>query len=167
MIKKFVDCWEAHKHDLEVAILQDIESMEQDIEGDVPRWEALSDVFSYKNLIFHILNKVLIDDMGDPLYDYDQLTVIDNGDYQGTFIFIAPEFDCYQPGQGDYMMTFVGYGSCAGCDIMEDLICSYDKDYPEHTAVIVTDMMQLALHIIQRMIIPWSEENFEYYKLGT
>jgi hypothetical protein len=50
--------------------------------------------------------------------DLDKITVIDNGDYQGTRIFMIP-FDTYQPEAGEYIMTYIGYGSCSGCDALQ------------------------------------------------
>lgn len=48
---------------------------------------------------------------------------IDDGDYQGTLLFLIPA-DLYQPSV--YWYAFVGYGSCSGCDTL-----SWVKDLPE------------------------------------
>lgn len=42
---------------------------------------------------------------------------IDDGDYQGTLLFVIRGTG-YQP--SDYWYTFGGYGSCSGCDALED-----------------------------------------------
>ena len=52
----------------------------------------------------------------------DSITVIDNGDYQGTIMFLIP-FDTYQPCEWEYLMTYIGYGSCSGCDALQAAQC--------------------------------------------
>lgn len=49
--------------------------------------------------------------------DTSKITMIDNGDYQGTLLFALP-FVTYQPAEFEYLMTYVGYGSCSGCDAL-------------------------------------------------
>ena len=51
-------------------------------------------------------------------WDAENITVVDNGDYQGTQLFLIPE-DTYQPSESEYLMTYVGYGSCSGCDTLQ------------------------------------------------
>jgi len=41
--------------------------------------------------------------------DLDGLTEIDDGDYQGTLLYLIP-FKTYQPAEYEYLMTYVGYG---------------------------------------------------------
>ena len=65
-----------------------------------------------------ILNVNMIE--GDPEIDVDKITMIDNGDYQGTLLFMLP-FCTYQPSESDYLMTFVNYGSCSGCDTLQGI----------------------------------------------
>lgn len=50
-------------------------------------------------------------------WDAENITVVDDGDYQGTQLFLIPE-DTYQPSEYQYLMTYVGYGSCSGCDTL-------------------------------------------------
>lgn len=50
--------------------------------------------------------------------DLTNITVVDNGDYQGTLLFLIP-FDTYQPSEHQYIMTYVGYGSCSICDALQ------------------------------------------------
>lgn len=75
------------------------------------------------------------------------MTVIDNGEYQGTQIFLIPE-ETYQPSVDNYLVTHTYYGSCSGCDTLEG-IRSYDKEKPTETQV--KDYMTLALHLVQRL----------------
>ena len=54
----------------------------------------------------------------DRKLDLEHITVVDNGDYQGTLLFLIP-FDTYQPSEHQYIMTYVGYGSCSICDALQ------------------------------------------------
>ena len=75
------------------------------------------------------------------------MTVIDNGDYQGTQIFIIP-INTYQPGVDEYVYTHTYYGSCSGCDTLQ-AIQSWDGDeLPNEEQV--KDYMELALHLLQK-----------------
>ena len=76
-----------------------------------------------------------------------KMTVIDDGDYQGTQIFIVPK-DTYQPSAKDYIVTDTYYGSCAGCDTLQAIL-SYDDELPSESQV--KEYMTLALHIVQKM----------------
>lgn len=80
-------------------------------------------------------------------WDLDKMTVIDDGDYQGTQIFIIPT-DTYQPSVEDYVMTDTSYGSCSGCDTLQ-AISKYDYDLP--TEEQVKEYMTLALHLVQKL----------------
>ena len=74
------------------------------------------------------------------------ITEIDNGDYQGTLLYIIPE-DTYQP--NNYWYVKVGYGSCGGCDALQQIrdIGGWDNDIS--TDEQVRDYITLALHIVQ------------------
>jgi hypothetical protein len=80
-------------------------------------------------------------------WDLDKMTVIDNGDYQGTEIFIIPR-DTYQPSVHDYIVTDTYYGSCSGCDTLLS-ISEYEVEKPNEDQVM--EYMTLALHLIQRL----------------
>lgn len=134
MIKKFVDLWENHKSEVEAYIRKTPQSEYDDYDALV------------KILIKYVINK------GDNEYYIDDLTVIDNGDYQGTQLFIIPR-TTYQPDVDDYIMTHVYYGSCSGCDTLLR-ISGYNAGLPSDEQV--NDYMSLLLHLLQ---------NFKY--LGT
>lgn len=75
-----------------------------------------------------------------------KIHVIDDGDYQGTQLFIIPR-DVYQPNNDDYVVTCQGYGSCSGCDLLLG-ISSYDSGLPDDEQV--KEYMTLLLHLLQR-----------------
>ena len=134
MIKEIVDKWDRNKNRLEDAI----------------RTTDMEDA-SYKTLVElivqHILNNPEDDDDWDN-FKVEQIHEIDDGDYQGTLLFLIPK-NRYQPDEDEYLVTYVDYGSCSGCDTLME-IQSYDhNDLP--TCRQVNDYMRLCLHLIQNM----------------
>lgn len=84
--------------------------------------------------------------------DLDEITMIDNGDYQGTLLFLIP-FKTYQPSESDYLMTYVGYGSCSGCDTLLSII-DYSNGSP--TGSQVSDLLALCKDIVTNTIKPYN-----------
>lgn len=80
-------------------------------------------------------------------FNLEELRIIDDGDYQGTQIFIIP-LDTYQPSVSDYVYTHTYYGSCSGCDTLQAIL-GYD-DNKKANANQVEDLMQLSLHLLQK-----------------
>ena len=83
------------------------------------------------------------DDEYNKTPDPKRIHRIDDGDYQGTLIFIIGA-NGYQP--DIYWSVKVNYGSCSGCDTLEG-IRGYDTSAPSQKQV--KDYMTLALHIVQ------------------
>lgn len=50
----------------------------------------------------------------------EDFKAIDDGDYQGTLIFLIHR-ETYQPSEGEYLITFVKYGSCSVCDTIQSI----------------------------------------------
>ena len=78
---------------------------------------------NYKTLVEMIVEYILnpsSDDNSIDEFDEDEITVIDNGDYQGTQLFMIPR-KTYQPSAGDYLLTYTYYGSCSGCDTLQGM----------------------------------------------
>lgn len=136
MLKYCVDQWEKNKDNLREALEQ---------------FDFDKHYMSYKVLMSLIITHILEDK-----WDSENFTTIDDGDYQGTLLFVIPE-RTYQPGAGNYLMTYVGYGSCDCCDTMLSILGGSDSR--------VDDLMTLALHMVQRMIHPYTYSwNEEFYK---
>lgn len=129
MIKEFVEKWYERKEELRTKL----ESL------------SINDVAEYSNLVKLVVETILNDDMIE--YATDKISVIDDGDYQGTQVFIIPE-NSYQPSVEQYIYTSVYYGSCSGCDTLLSIICfsNYDEKLKEEQ---VNDIMTLCLHLIQ------------------
>lgn len=104
-------------------------------------------------VVEHILNPS--DNGYDFEWDSKHITMIDNGDYQGTLLFLIPR-DTYQPCEYDYLITYVDYGSCSGCDtlmsIQSSRIC--DEDYL--TDEQVKDYMVLCKDILTNIKKPYN-----------
>lgn len=96
---------------------------------------------TYEKIVKLLVKEIL------PEYDSKKITVIDDGDYQGTQIFMIPK-NIYQPDIEDYLFTHNYYGSCSGCDTLLR-ISEYDDGLP--TEEQVDDYMQLCLNLIQKL----------------
>lgn len=131
MDKIIIERWDKYKGDLEHYFR-------------TTRMEEYSD---YKTIVAKIIELVLNGDKyAYPLFNAD-FTVIDNGDYQGTQIFIIHE-ETYQPDECEYWVTHNDYGSCSGCDTLLGIIQD-DDDLPNEDQI--KGLMTLSLHIIQRL----------------
>ena len=103
---------------------------------------------SYEAIIQQIFELVINSDEDSyERFNINKMTVIDDGYYQGTQIFIIPK-DTYQPNIDDYLITHTYYGSCSGCDVLEG-IRNYSSGLP--TEQQVKEYMILALHLVQKM----------------
>lgn len=116
-------------------------------------------VYLVKLLVTNILNR---GDNGDLIWDVDNITVIDNGDYQGTQLFLIP-LATYQPTEYEYLCTFVNYGSCPGCDTLQEIQNWSEKLLTEKQ---VKDFMTLCKDLLTNMIKPYNygwrfKEEFE------
>lgn len=120
MIQEFVDRFMERK-----------ETLEEEL--------ALKHPDDYEDLVQAVI-KLISDGYGGP--DPENIHTINDGDWQGTLVFIIPEVG-YQP--DDYWYVKVYYGSCSGCDTLES-IRTY-TDIPDKEQV--DQYMTLALHIIQ------------------
>ena len=138
MNKKIIDSWYLHKDELE----------------NYFKTTRQEEYDSYEKLVKLIVEYFL------PNYNSKEITVIDDGDYQGTEIFLIHE-DVYQPGVEDYLYTHNYYGSCSGCDTLLS-ISEYQDGLP--TEEQVKDYMTLCLHLIQKLK-PLKYEEFEIEKL--
>jgi hypothetical protein len=133
MIKEIVQKWEENKAELE----------------EYFRTTKQEEYDTYEKIVRKIFDIVIntSDSVWENFYA-DKMTVIDDGDYQGTQLFIIPK-RVYQPCVEDYLMTDTDYGSCAGCDTLQSIAgYNYDK-LPSSSQV--RDYMTLSLHLIQKM----------------
>ena len=108
---------------------------------------------NYKRLVEMIVEYILnpSSDSVDK-FNKDAITVIDNGDYQGTLLFMIPR-DTYQPSVEDYLLTYVYYGSCSGCDTLLAIQGWEDGKLKEEQ---VRDFMNLCKDLVCNIIKPFN-----------
>ncbi|MDK2772133.1 MAG: hypothetical protein KYX68_07960 [Flavobacterium sp.] len=135
MILEIIEKWEENKFKLE----------------EYFKTTKQSEYSNYKDIVVKLFEIVIVGVKnkwnGTDNYDVSKITVIDDGDYQGTQIFLIPK-ETYQPSVEDYIMTNTYYGSCSGCDTLQGFSC-YDDDLP--TEEQISEYMTLALHLVQKM----------------
>lgn len=129
MEKEMIKLWEENKQSLERHI------------STTPQKEYDSYESLLKLIVKYILNT------NEDEWSVEKISVIDDGDYQGTQIFLIPK-NTYQPSACEYLVTYTYYGSCSGCDTLQS-IHEYEDGLPNEEQV--KDYMTLCLHLIQRM----------------
>jgi hypothetical protein len=130
MDKRVIGLWDNHKGKLE----------------EFFRNHRMEEFNEYEKIVKLIIGNVL--NAGDDgLGLSEEIRAIDDGDYQGTHLFLAHE-ETYQPGIDNYWVTHNSYGSCSGCDTLM-AITGYDNENLP-SAGQVKELMTLSLHIIQR-----------------
>ncbi len=147
MIKYCLKKWDANKDKLE------------QFYRTTTGWNDCNYLDIVKAVVTHVLNDN--DDYYAYRWDADGITEIDNGDYQGTLLYLIPK-NCYQPSEFDYLITYVYYGSCSGCDTLLAIqqTGQYLTDYQ------IKDFMTLSKDIITNMKKPYNcgwrnEEEFD------
>lgn len=141
MIKILVELWDKNKNRLEQA-LRTYENIEY-IDYKTLVKVTFDNIYNYDNAIYVSSIKYL---------DCDNLTEIDDGDYQGTLIYLIP-FKTYQPSEYEYLMTYVRYGSCSVCDTLLS-ITDYIRGTP--TDENIKDLMALCKDIVTNTIRPYN-----------
>jgi hypothetical protein len=131
MLQDVIKQWEENKHKLE----------------DYFRTTKQDEYDEYEKIVKKIVEIISTDGYNGCDYDATKITVVDNGSYQGTLIFLIPT-DTYQPSIEDYLITHTYYGSCSGCDTLQGII-GYNWELPYEEQV--KDYMTLALHLVQKM----------------
>ena len=138
MLKFCINAWDKNKDKLKSVIRTDTKLKFCD--------------YSYlvKLIVKYILNPSIEDDQDK--FNADEITVIDNGDYQGTLLFMIPR-DTYQPTEYDYLLTYVGYGSCSGCDTLLSILDLIDELPTENQT---KDLMTLCRHLVCNIVKPYN-----------
>ena len=97
----------------------------------------------YKQIVQKVVEIISDEDGYYEEPDPSRIHEINDGDYQGTLVYIIPERG-YQP--GCYWAVKVNYGSCSVCDTLEG-IRNYSDEPPSEQQV--KDYMMLSLHVVQ------------------
>lgn len=146
MLKIMKDCWYWNRDKLRAELEEKF--------GKAERWTIDC---SYKDLVKLTFQTIFNDDRH--MLDLDNITAIDNGDYQGTIMFVIP-FDTYQPSEFEYLMTYVGYGSCSYCDALQGAL-------DEEGETLVSSLMNICESLVCNTIKPYNhgwmhDEKFDF-----
>lgn len=121
--------------------------------------EELQNIGTYEDLLRPTINLILntaLCSKGFDGFNANRITVVDDGDYQGSLLFLIP-LNTYQPDPYEYLITACYYGSCSGCDALQR------AEWQDNKEDIVNDFMALCLNLLQnlRFVYPSS-----YYTTG-
>ena len=139
MIHIMKDCWYRNSDKLRSALKEKY--------GEGNSWDVYCCYEDLVKLTFEIIynsDEQVLNEL-----DLDKITSIDNGDYQGTIVFVIP-FDTYQPSNYEYLMTYVGYGSCSYCDALQGAIDMEDGETR------VASLMSICESIVSDTIKPYN-----------
>lgn len=132
MDKRVINLWDTHKGKLEEFFAT----------------HRMEEYDSYEKIVKLIITHVLNTDDDDGLELSPDIKTIDDGDYQGTYLFLVHK-EIYQPDINEYWITHNSYGSCSGCDTLMGIM-RYDEELPDPQQV--KELMTLSLHLIQRFV---------------
>jgi hypothetical protein len=106
-------------------------------------WLKTQEDPSYRDLLMKAIDLSVNEDDFDygEAPDPTRIHVIDDGDYQGTLLFVVAASG-YQP--DTYWTTRVYYGSCSGCDALEGAWGNGDDQNWE-------GLYNIALHMMQKL----------------
>lgn len=139
MIKYCVKKWNKNKDKL-------YNELKDDLNLNACEYEYL-----VRLVVKHILNGDIDESSEYEQWDDTRITIVDNGDYQGTLLFIIPQ-KTYQPQEFEYLITYVDYGSCSGCDTLQS-IQSFSGDKPTDSQL--KDYMTLCKDLVCNMVKPF------------
>lgn len=138
MIKYCKDKWNENRDRLERALRSDTSLKDCD----------------YKHLLDLVVKNIL--NQGENTieeWDAEGITVADNGSYCGTLMFLIPK-DTYEPLEYEYLLTYVNYGSCSGCDALQGTQCCITDETP--TDIDIKRFMMLCKDLVTNMIKPYN-----------
>lgn len=104
-------------------------------------------LIDYDELLKLVIRKIL--NVNSDYTWSDSITVIDDGDYQGALLF-AIHLDTYQPSPEDYLLTFVYYGSCGGCDALMGAYGNTNKESQ------IQDYMAICKDLVCNIVVPFN-----------
>lgn len=131
MINEVVKSWDANKGSLK------------------ERLRSMTEYITYEDLMKVICEEItskMSTDGNWNVSNYEKFHTINDGDYQGDLGFLLIP-NTYQPDISRYIVTHQSYGSCSGCDLLEGILSDNRGDKDK----IVSDLITLCLHLIQRM----------------
>lgn len=125
---------------MEQELVARFDAKREEVRGNLCKMLIDNNWINYIDIV-KIVIKAVHYGYGSP--DPQRIHEIDDGDYQGTLLFVIPA-DEYQP--WNYWYVKVCYGSCSGCDTLMAIL---DGDYGDTIDEKVDSLFTLALHIVQ------------------
>ena len=119
--------------------------------------------WDYDDLIYMVIDNILNKD-GDEENEACEvawskdIAKIDDGDFQGTILYLIHR-ETYQPNECEYLITYIGYGSCCVCDTLQRIQCddNYDNKDKKPSKGQVNDYMTLCRDIVTRFKHPFND----------
>ena len=143
MIKFCLKQWENNKDELR-AVFESVDS------------------YTFERYRYEDLVRLIVDNIFNPgldndwdRWDSEHITIIDDGNYQGTLLFVIPR-NIYQPQEYDYLMSYIGYGSCCVCDPLQAIQMDTPCDKTPLDDSQIEDVMKLCKDIVTNTIKPWN-----------
>lgn len=140
----YAESWFRHKEELR-KYLQTHEQMEY--------------AKDYIDLLKVLIQIVINPDEEERPLKIEQIIEIDKGCYGGEKVWLIPQEE--EPDVRDFIVTYMAYGTCSGCDLLEGIISNSDMVTDFANEKQINDYMLLALHLLQRMRRLLSVEDFE------
>lgn len=137
MLKYCLEKWNTNKNLLEAHLRRD---------------EKMSE-YDYSDLVRLVVEHILNRGSNDIQWNTERIETIDHGDYQGTLLFVIPE-RTYQPSEYEYLMTYIGYGSCSVCDYLQSIRPWENRLLSDKE---VKDYMGLCKDILTNMTKPYND----------
>lgn len=128
--------------------IQQWDKNKSELEKHYRSLETFNDL-EYKDIVVNLVRFIYTDNIYE--FNSEAITEIDNGDYQGTVLYMIPR-KTYQPDEYDYLLTYTNYGSCSGCDTLMSIQESWVTNREEQ----INDLMELSLHLVQNTIKPYN-----------
>lgn len=142
MIKEFAEAWGENEARLTASLRAKLDKME----------------YSYLHLVQLVFDKVInpyMEKINKYRFDKhtfntdeDEITEIDNGEYDGTLIFAIHE-NGHAPNREEYVFTAVDYGSCSVCDTLMGIEAESDDEEK------IRGLKMLCLHLLQNCVRPF------------
>ena len=147
MIRYCLKKWDKNRKRLEEAIRKDETINECDYD------------YLMKLVVDYILNDEETE-VGDSRWDSSKITCINDGEWQGTLLFLIPALS-YQPAEYEYLMTYADYGSCELCDTLKgirlEMLEKNEWISGPPTEQQVRDYMTLCKDLVSNMIKPYNK----------
>lgn len=105
--------------------------------------------WGYEDLVYLVATTVFEFELSDIR------SIVFGGDcnYSGTLVFLIPTDECPET-EREWLMSYIGYGSCTVCDTLQHIQC--DDDESDSDIDVVNEYMNLCRDIVSNTILPYN-----------